>query len=73
MSDVGKTVPVPAGPGEPPGGPVEAEVRHVDGRSWRVDVERRALQPPRPESCGGPPVSPDSYAATAVRDWRPWR
>ena len=64
---------VPAGRAEATDGPcVEAEVRHRDGRAWTVRVHRRAA-PARPESCGGPPVSPDSYTATAVRAWRPWR
>ncbi len=29
-----------------------AEVRHRDGRAWRVEVHRRELAEPRPESCG---------------------
>jgi hypothetical protein len=42
------------------------EVRHADGRSWRVAVEERPALPPRPESCGKAPGSPGTYVVTGV-------
>jgi hypothetical protein len=33
-------------------GVADVEVRHQDGRAWRVVVRRTTLTPARPESCG---------------------
>ncbi len=38
-------------------------VTHRDGRRWRVSVDRCAVSPPRPESCGGAVKEPASYVA----------
>jgi hypothetical protein len=40
-------------------------VDHRDGRSWTVTVRAEEQQPPRPESCGKPPVTPIAYLAGA--------
>jgi len=42
-------------------------VRHADGRSWRVAVERRTLPDTRPESCGKPDKPVSAVVATEVR------
>jgi hypothetical protein len=41
----------------------EAEVRHRDGRAWRVQVRRQPLPAPRNESCGKPSVEADVWVA----------
>jgi hypothetical protein len=51
---------------------VEVEVRHVDGRSWRVVVDRSEILP-RPESCGGALVAGKSYVARTPELAMPWR
>ncbi|TDD71351.1 sucrase ferredoxin [Jiangella aurantiaca] len=40
-----------------------AVVEHRDGRTWTVAVRAEEQQPPRPESCGKPPVTPIAYRA----------
>lgn len=42
------------------------EVRHQDGRRWRVEVAQRLSEPPRPESCGKTPGTPTRMDASAV-------
>nr|WP_246401605.1 sucrase ferredoxin [Jiangella mangrovi] len=42
----------------------DAVVDHADGRSWSVAVRAEEQQPPRPESCGKPPVTPIAYVAS---------
>ncbi len=44
-------------------GRADVEVRHVDGRAWRVLVRQQVLEPPRPESCGKAPVEPHVWVA----------
>lgn len=50
-----------------------AEVRHVDGRAWRVTLRRLPLAHPRRESCGKDRVDGQTWTAdqvVAVDDWR---
>jgi hypothetical protein len=42
----------------------DAVVDHRDGRGWTVAVRAEEQQPPRPESCGKPPVNPIAYVAS---------
>ncbi len=42
----------------PGGSPWTVDVRHADGRRWRVVVAESASEPPRPESCGKAPGTP---------------
>ncbi|MDJ0341567.1 sucrase ferredoxin [Streptomyces sp. H10-C2] len=42
-------------------------VAHTDGRAWDVDITRSAALPPRPESCGAAPGSPDRMDVTGIR------
>jgi len=42
------------------------EVRHEDGRCWRVSVSAGVSEPARPESCGKAPVTPARMDVTAV-------
>lgn len=59
-----------------PTGSVELEVRHVDGRAWRVRVAHTTDPAVRPESCGADPVPVHSWTATGVApapDWRTGR
>lgn len=41
-------------------------VAHTDGRAWDVAVSRSAALPPRPESCGAAPGSPDRMDVTGI-------
>jgi hypothetical protein len=49
------------------------EVRHRDGRSWRVEVERVTLDRARAESCGGEPVPAAAWVARQVTSIDPWQ
>ncbi|WP_030277008.1 sucrase ferredoxin [Streptomyces sp. NRRL B-24484] len=42
------------------------EVRHVDGRGWRVPVSEGVSEPPRPESCGKAAGLPSRMVAGPV-------
>lgn len=53
-------------------GVADVEVRHVDGRAWRVIVRQRTLEPPRPESCGKGPVEPHVWIADPPVATTPW-
>lgn len=53
-------------------GVADIEVRHVDGRAWRVLVHQRVLEPPRPESCGKAPVEPHVWVADPPVPTAPW-
>lgn len=53
-------------------GVADVEVRHVDGRAWRVMVHRRTLEPARPESCGKAPVEPHVWVADPPVATAPW-
>jgi hypothetical protein len=50
-----------------------AEVRHVDGRTWRATLERVALDRPRKESCGKEPVAATRWACVALEPGDPWQ
>ncbi|MBI1376462.1 MAG: sucrase ferredoxin [Frankiales bacterium] len=54
-------------------GVADVEVRHRDGRAWRVVVRRRTLTPPRPESCGKAPADGHAWVADELEPVRPWR
>jgi hypothetical protein len=49
------------------------EVRHRDGRAWRVEVVRVPLDRPRAESCGAEPVAAASWVAREVAPVTPWQ
>lgn len=51
----------------------QTEVRHLDGRAWRVDVERVPLDRPRAESCGAEPVAGAAWVARSVTPVDPWQ
>lgn len=51
----------------------QTEVRHRDGRAWRVNVERVPLDRPRAESCGAEPVAGAAWVARAVTPADPWQ
>ncbi|MFN8156842.1 MAG: sucrase ferredoxin [Candidatus Nanopelagicales bacterium] len=53
-------------------GVADIEVRHVDGRAWRVLVRQRVLEPPRPESCGKSPIEPHVWVADPPVATAPW-
>ena len=53
-------------------GVADVEVRHRDGRAWRVVVRRSSLEPARPESCGKAPVDPHVWVADAPVATAPW-
>jgi len=48
------------------------EVRHVDGRCWRVTVRHDPL-PERKESCSGEPVPGHSWIVIAIDERERWR
>lgn len=68
-----RAVPVRPGP-EPAALPavVDTEVRHRDGRAWRVAVTQVPL-PARPESCGKDPVDGVAWRAADPVPVAPWR
>jgi hypothetical protein len=49
------------------------EVRHRDGRAWRVEVDRVSLDRERAESCGGEPVAVAAWVARQVTQAAPWQ
>ncbi len=53
-------------------GRAEVEVRHRDGRAWRVLAHRTALAPPRPESCGKDDVEPLVWRCDPPQQIEPW-
>jgi hypothetical protein len=66
-----RVVPVPLGWAVPTGS-VDLEVRHVDGRAWRVRVEGRRSDALRSESCGADPVPMHEWSASAPRPVAAW-
>lgn len=63
----------PVGLGWPvPTGPTVVEVRHVDGRAWRVGISHETGAHPRSESCGAEPGPVHSWIATSVDAVSPW-
>ena len=52
---------------------VEAEVRHVDGRSWRLSLVARALERLRLESCGKEPLPGIAWSCVGVSETAGWR
>ena len=73
VTPFGRPAPAPVGtPAAEPTAPVEAEVRHADGRAWRVVVERVELAE-RPESCGKGPVPGHVWVAGQPRPAPSWR
>ncbi len=51
----------------------QTEVRHRDGRAWRVEVQRVPLDRARAESCGGEPVAGAAWVAREVVPVSPWQ
>jgi len=71
----GRAVPVPVGrPLAVDAGAdtVEAEVRHVDGRSWRAVMTRIPLSGTRRESCAKEPVAGVSWECTSLLPAPAW-
>ena len=64
---------LPGIPPEPTEPTIEAEVRCVDGRAWRVTVARSARLPERSESCIGEHVPGIVWQAVSVTPATPWR
>jgi hypothetical protein len=56
-----------------PTGSVELEVRHVDGRAWRVSVQHATDAAVRPESCGAEPGPVHAWKASDPVTTTPWR
>jgi hypothetical protein len=54
-------------------GQVEAEVRHVDGRSWRAVVESEPLERDRRESCGKEQIPGGMWVVTEIVTAPSWR
>lgn len=52
---------------------VACEVRHADGRAWRVTVRRDATGAVRIESCMGEPHAVVTWTATTPEAVNPWR
>ncbi len=67
-----RAIPVPAGVALDTIASALAEVRHVDGRAWRVPVRHLTIDE-RLESCGGDPVEGFSWVAGDVQNWDRWR
>ena len=68
-----RAIPVPPGDDLPGIASMLAEVRHVDGRAWRVSVRQEPLEAPRAESCGAEPVLGHRWQAiefAPAPDWR---
>jgi hypothetical protein len=53
-------------------GDQELEVRHRDGRTWRLTVVRQQLDGLRAESCGGEPIAAEAWRAGPVAPGLPW-
>jgi hypothetical protein len=68
----GKAVPVPLRWGDDEE-QVEAQVRHVDGRSWQVALHKEVMAVPRPESCGKPALPPVMWRASPPEALNLWR
>jgi len=54
------------------GGVADVEVRHQDGRAWRVVVRQTTLTPARPESCGKAAADGHAWIADDPVDIAPW-
>jgi hypothetical protein len=54
------------------GSRVDAEVRHVDGRAWRVTCEAVPWESERAESCTGGPVEGVSWMGTLISRAPTW-
>ena len=52
---------------------METEVRHIDGRTWRVNVQRVQLPGQRAESCTKSPESVFAWNVRALRQTGDWR
>ena len=68
-----RAIPVPPGDALAGIASMLAEVRHPDGRAWRVTVRQEPLAGPRPESCGGEPVLGHCWRALDCAPAVPWR
>ena len=52
---------------------LEVEVRHVDGRAWRADVDQRTSDATRPESCGAVAAPITSWVCSPLVSTPSWR
>lgn len=64
---------VPASGGVVEVNDAQTEVRHRDGRAWRVDLARVPLDRPRAESCGAEPVAGAAWVVRDVTPVAPWQ
>ena len=55
------------------GSSLVAEVRHTDGRAWRVNLRQEELAQPRPESCGRELTTASIWRSTGVAEVASWR
>jgi hypothetical protein len=69
----GRAVPVPPGVALDMIASALTEVRHHDGRAWRVSVRHIPLTQPRQESCGKEPHDGLTWVAGEVEAMEPWR
>jgi hypothetical protein len=68
-----RAIPIPPGDDLPQIASMLAEVRHVDGRAWRVAVRQEPLVAPRPESCGAEAIPGHRWQALECTPAAPWR
>lgn len=68
-----RAIPVPPGDDLAQIASMLAEVRHVDGRAWRVAVRQESLAAPRAESCGAEAVLGHRWRATQCTPAASWR
>ncbi|MDA3022635.1 MAG: sucrase ferredoxin [Actinomycetota bacterium] len=54
------------------GSSLVAEVRHADGRAWRVNLRREELAQSRPKSCGQEHTTANIWRSTGVAQVAPW-
>jgi hypothetical protein len=68
----GRAVPVAPGVGLEGIASALVEVRHMDGRAWRLQVRQMPLAEPRLESCGGDLVDGSAWVAGEISTLQPW-
>ena len=49
-----------------------AEVRHEDGRAWKVNLKCEELTQPRPKSCGSEPMTAAIWRSVGITEAAPW-
>ena len=70
---VSKDRAVPVDPGwAVPTVPIEVEIRHIDGRTWRATVSHVTDDNVRPESCGAEPTPIHRWDVRDIQPATPW-